>query len=358
MATAMKQASIISFIKADFTAKNSCEGKVVSLTNSSTMDEIPGGYHHWDFGDGTQSTEKFPLHVFEKEGTYFIKLVLIATSGCSDSIVKPVVISPNPHAAFAATDPTGCSTHLINFQDRSTIRSGNIVGWQWQLGIRNSTAQNPEQVYRNISTGVSTYDVKLRVISDSGCTSEAIAPKFIQIFPTPVAEFSLSPKLVSVSDALITFKNNSQGADRAIWNFGDGSLSSVLNTAPHQYTSAGTFAVTLIVYNMHGCSDTLTKELIVQPEFTFYIPGSFSPNDDDINDFFSGKGEEISEYEMFIYNRLGNIMFHTTDIHTPWNGKKNNNGESVAEDVYVYTINIVDKNRKKHFYKGIVTLVR
>ncbi|HRG38933.1 MAG TPA: gliding motility-associated C-terminal domain-containing protein, partial [Bacteroidia bacterium] len=100
------------------------------------------------------------------------------------------------------------------------------------------------------------------------------------------------------------------------------------------------------------------KEIIVQPEFTFYVPNSFSPNDDGVNDYFSGKGEEILEYEMIVFNRLGDIMFHTTDIHVHWNGSKNNNSEQAAQDVYIYTIHIIDKNRKKHFYKGIVTLVR
>lgn len=359
VASLTKGVDIPTALKADFTTKNNCEGKSVLFTDKSSFDNISNTTYFWDFGDGTSfSTEKSPQHVYNLQGTYLVKLILSTNSGCTDSISKKVKINPNPKAAFIATNASGCSPLVTNFIDQSTIQTGKIINWQWQLGVRNSTAQHPEQVYRNPSATVVKYNVRLVVSSDSGCSAELLKPDYINIYPSPTASFSLAPKIVSVSDAIVSFQNNSQRADSVLWDFGDNTQSTVFNTAPHQYTFPDTFIVKLIAYTRYGCTDTIVKEIIVQPEFTFYVPNSFSPNDDGMNDYFSGKGEEILEYEMIVFNRLGDIMFRTNDIHVPWNGSKNNNSEQAAQDVYIYTINIIDKNRKKHFYKGIVTLVR
>lgn len=358
VATHIKSVHIATTLKADFTTKNNCEGKRILLTDNSSFNESGGINYYWSFGDSTFSTERLPVHTFDKAGTYNIKLLLTSNSGCSDSVFRTIKISPNPKAAFTATNPTGCSPLLTSFTDRSTISTGSIIAWKWQLGIKNSTAQNPELVYRNSSAKPSTHDVKLHVTSDSGCTSEILQPNLLHIYPAPTANFLFSPKIVSLPEAIITIQNSSQGTDSARWDFGDGFISSAFNPSPHHYTNPDTFSISLIVYNNYGCSDTITKKVFVQPDFTFYIPNSFSPNDDQINDNFSGKGEEILEYEMTIYNRFGNIMFHTADMHVLWNGRKNNIAEPAAPDVYVYTITIVDTNRKKHFYKGVVTLIR
>ena len=61
---------------------------------------------------------------------------------------------------------------------------------------------------------------------------------------------------------------------------------------------------------------------------------------------------------MSIFDRWGNKVFVTDDINKPWNGKIKNDAELTLLDVYVYVIEITDIRKKKHDYKGIVTLVR
>ncbi|HET6225872.1 MAG TPA: PKD domain-containing protein [Bacteroidia bacterium] len=346
-------------LHADFKIKNACEGKQLTLIDNSSFDDSETVHYIWDFGDSsTLSTEKSPQHIFATAGIYLIKFKLLSDSGCVDSISKQIKISPNPKADFTATNQKSCAPLATNFIDLSTISSGKIVSWQWQLGNRIATVQNPDHTYHNLSPAAISYNVRLLVTSDSGCSAETMKPNFIEVYPSPTANFLFTPKVTGVTGATITFKNNSQRADSAIWNFGDSTYSTVFDTPPHQYTYADTFMVTLTVYNKFGCKDITTGKIIVQPEFTFYIPNSFTPDGDGLNETFSGKGEEVMEYEMIIFNRWGDIMFRTTDIQIPWNGSKNNNNELAAQDVYVYMINIVDTNKKKHFYKGTVTLVR
>ena len=97
---------------------------------------------------------------------------------------------------------------------------------------------------------------------------------------------------------------------------------------------------------------------MIEPEFTFYFPNAFSPNEDNINDEFFGKGENISDYQMSIYNRWGNLIFYADEINKHWNGTMQNSGsEIVPLDVYVYVITLTERSGKHHKYIGSVTVV-
>ena len=114
----------------------------------------------------------------------------------------------------------------------------------------------------------------------------------------------------------------------------------------------------MITSTQYGCIDTTYITVIIEPDFAFYIPNAFSPNDDGINDTFNGKGIFIKDYEMMIYDRWGNLIFYTNDINKPWDGKANQGADMAQRDVYIYVVNLTDILRKKHSYKGTVTLVR
>jgi hypothetical protein len=52
------------------------------------------------------------------------------------------------------------------------------------------------------------------------------------------------------------------------------------------------------------------------------------------------------------------LIFFSNDINKPWDGTANYGTQIAQQDVYIYSIKFTDINRKKHEYKGIVTLVR
>jgi gliding motility-associated-like protein len=95
---------------------------------------------------------------------------------------------------------------------------------------------------------------------------------------------------------------------------------------------------------------------VIEPEFTFYVPNSFTPNGDGYNDEFFGKGENINSLEMWVYDRWGNAIFHGTDYNDHWDGTFH--GHIVQEDVYVYVIKVKDFHNADHKYIGSVTVVR
>ena len=126
----------------------------------------------------------------------------------------------------------------------------------------------------------------------------------------------------------------------------------------HFFTEDGTYCASLTVTSNFGCIDATLVCIEIEPEFTFFIPNAFTPNDDGINDEFYGKGDYIKKFEMSIYDRWGNLIFFADDINKHWDGKANHGKEIAQEDVYVYNVKITDTNDKKHKYIGTVTIVK
>ena len=116
----------------------------------------------------------------------------------------------------------------------------------------------------------------------------------------------------------------------------------------------------MFVENSFGCFDTITLDVVIEGDYTLFVPNAFTPNDDGINDTFFPKaiGIDEKEFEMYIFNRWGDMIFETDDINEPWDGGANNGRELAKKDVYVWLIYTKDVLGKKHQYVGHVTLIR
>ena len=139
------------------------------------------------------------------------------------------------------------------------------------------------------------------------------------------------------------------------WDFGDNTYSEIFRPA-HEYTDTGTFEVVLYVSTYHGCLDTIRGLVRVEYGYTFYVPNSFTPNNDGQNDFFQGYGTSVIDYEMKIFDRWGSNIFTTESYDAPWNGSMGTT--PVQSDVYVYKIKVTDYSGKKHEYVGKVSVAR
>jgi gliding motility-associated-like protein len=156
---------------------------------------------------------------------------------------------------------------------------------------------------------------------------------------------------------------NQSSLDVVYWNydFGDGyTVAPATQNPKHMYSKekARNYIATLIVKNGGGCSDTVSHEIKVIPEFAFYIPNAFTPNNDGVNDYFRGDGVGIEKYNFWIFDRWGNLIFHTEDLTEGWSGKAKGGEEVAQQDVYVWKVKIIDIFNKPHDYLGKVTLVK
>ena len=351
---------------ADFYTANVCLGTSAVFNDLSvipanvTNDSILAWV--WKPGDNSPvMNNQNTSHLYASAGAYTVELKVGSDFGCTDSISRTIVINPNPQVGFIAEDTIGCEPLCINFTDASAIGSGTNAIWSWSMGdndtINNST--NFNHCYNTDSVFEAAYfTVTLTVTSDSGCIAGLTKNSYITVYPAPVAAFSVSPVSTTITDPVITITNLSTGANFWDWDLGDTDTSSLQHPPPHTYADTGAYTIRLVTTTSYGCEDTSYQTIIIEPDFMFFVPNAFTPNEDGINDTFIGKGMFINEFEMLIFDRWGNMVYKTEDMNKPWDGKANNGNEWAQGDVYVYSIEVTDFKMIKHKYRGTVTLIR
>jgi gliding motility-associated-like protein len=203
-----------------------------------------------------------------------------------------------------------------------------------------------------------TYNVV--VVDDNACqiTGTATVPLIIP----PIAAFSSRSKPEELTDPVVEFFNESLASESYMWFFGDGDVSSQLHPE-HAYSEPGDYLVMLIAYNdpIFGCSDTTFRYMTVDPLFTFYVPNSFTPDGDGLNDLFLPYGEnfQYESYNMQIYDRWGSLIWQTDNPERGWNGKDQSSQENVKDGVYVYIFTLKRFNAfEPKVIKGSVKLYR
>jgi gliding motility-associated-like protein len=273
----------------------------------------------------------------------------------------------DPVVNFAIDDPNGCSGKCVNFFDSSTVSGGDIVSLEWNFGDGSPNGKGKKVTHCYTQSGI--YDIALTSISNHGCKSNLTKPKLIEIFQKPKAEFLPTPNPTTILDTKVTLLNQSS-KDVVYWNytFGDGAgVDSTTASPVHVYLpkTPATYLATLLVKNADGCIDTVSHEIVIHPDFTFYIPNAFSPNDDGVNDIFLGRGVGIKKYNFWIFDRWGNLIFNTEDINEGWDGGTTSSKDNIIDgtqgclqDVYVWKVRVIDIIGKIHDYKGVVTLIK
>lgn len=267
-----------------------------------------------------------------------------------------VTVEPAPVVDFTVDAPSGCEPHTATFNNLSEPAG---VQWLWDFGDTGSSAgtstqQNPSFTY----VEVGTYDITLQVTNSNGCTSDTTIVAMVEVVSPPDAAFSANPMNTTLIAPTITFTDQSQGnVTEWEWTFGDGTDTDEQSPV-HTYQDTGYFSVTLLVTSAEGCIDIARSNVNVGPDFMFYIPNSFTPDGDGLNDTFGPKGEGIrwETYEMSMFDRWGKQIFYTNDIDTGWDGTINGNEPVIGS--YAYLIHILDANNRKLVYRGNVTLLR
>lgn len=267
-----------------------------------------------------------------------------------------------PVTDFSVDNASGCLTpkFCAQFRDRSTSSSGNIVQWIWTFGNKDSMISN-SPIYCYSKPG--SYDVTLTTVTDSGCSSTLSKLNDINVYTNPVANFTMSPQPTNILEPAIQFTDKSTDEYGIVfwsWNFGvpgNDTLSSLQNPS-YKYWDTGTYCVKEVVMNVKGCLDTSINCLIIDPIYSLYIPSAFTPNGDGRNEIFAVRGNDVSSFEMYIFDRWGEQLFHSKDINNGWNGTVKAGGAVCQEDTYVYAITVYDGKNKKHSYIGKLNLLR
>lgn len=332
----------------NFTFNNQCSGVPATFIQTTNYPQI-----NWSVGGNSDTLS----YTYNSYGNYNMTLNTIDSNGCYGEITKTIEIYPNPQISFVASDTMGCYPLPILFTNQSSIPSGQIVDWTWDLD--NIIIDNEYNISTSYPNTFATYNITLTATSDKGCVSTLTKNNYITIFPSPTAEFAYMPSNPTILDTRIQFVNQSLLANNYLWNFGDGNTSIDVNPVHTYLADTGTYIVFLYVSNEYGCKDTITHPLIIEPTYTIYIPNTFTPNNNLINENFKIYGIGIVDAEMFIFDRWGKLLStykNLEPISRGWDGK--HNGVMVKQDVYVYLIKVRDLKGEWHTYKGQVNLIR
>ena len=181
------------------------------------------------------------------------------------------------------------------------------------------------------------------------------------VHPQPVASYTADPTETTILTPEITFTDLSIGAKTWHWSFGDVLNSSSNEQHPtYEYQDTGTFHTQLTVTNEFGCTDTATQKIKIEADYLFFIPNTFTPNDDGLNEIFRPLtlGVDVAEYDFWVFDRWGDLIFHTNNTQVGWDGRANGGQFPAQQDTYVWKITLKDVMGYKHRYVGHINLIR
>jgi gliding motility-associated-like protein len=292
---------------------------------------------------------------------------MIYTVSITDNCETPATINtltvnwhPLPQPAFIPNIFDGCYPVDVQF---TNITDPNLVNTcLWNFG--NGTTSTQCGTVNNVYTQPGNYSVSLQITSNEGCVGSTTISNLIEVYDYPMANFGFTPTVINVLEPTALFiDSSSTDVTFFQWNFGTNGSLGMSNLQHPQFTfpntEPNTFPIELIVTNANGCRDTLTRTILMNGVYSFYVPTAFTPNNDGVNDYFFPQGEGIDplNYDMYIFDRWGNLIFSTDDVNKQWDGT--HLGEKAKSDVYVWRIVTKDVYKDiKYTYMGHITLVR
>ena len=312
---------------------------------------VPGATLTWIIGVDTIVAPSVIDYNFASSGPKSI-ILQTQTPGCPpDQYIANVVVKPNPVANFSVNQNTGCAALEVIFQDLSPAIPNPTYLWNFGDGIV-SFLNNPVHTYPNQGNFIPT----LTLTSADTCSTTDTLAGGIAVFAVPEAQFIAQPLIATTINPVFNF-NSIFPNSGCYFDFGDGTGDSACSTN-HIYQDTGIYIVTLYTFNSGGCRDTYQLQVEVVPNFALYIPNAFTPNKDQLNDNLSIFSEGVTEFNIKVYNRKGQVVYESSDVHESWNGKFLNTGEECQQELYVYEAIIRDSNRKKYNRRGRITLIR
>lgn len=168
-------------------------------------------------------------------------------------------------------------------------------------------------------------------VSDECQTFSVTAVALVQVVK-PLANFYIMSQ-DPMQGLPVQFENASLNAWSYTWAFGDGNGSFLVNPI-HTYTQPGSYEITLIATNQEGCIDSISKWIEIAPERYIYLPNSFTPDGDGLNEYFYGRFIGLMSARFYIFNRWGEEIFFSDQLNFVWDATYE--GTPVQDGTYTW----------------------
>lgn len=310
-------------------------------------------------GGSFANTTQYNTAVNGLAGGNAYAFVWTVSNGNCPAVSDTVIIKDYdlPMVKFSADKTEICEYSCVTFKDLSVAYlTDTIVSWSWNFNNGTSSGlQNTKTCYGTQGA----YPTQLTVTSRAGCVNSGTLPGGITVHPNAVANFRIDPADIDIT-TIVQFTDQSGYTDNWKWSFGDYQVDFSQNPT-HLYQDTGLFVVTLIADNQYQCPDTVSINVRVKEVPSMFIPNSFTPNGDGLNDMFLVviNDHDPADFELRVFDRWGQQLFMSNDPAIGWDGTFK--GSDVKMEVYVYVVTArfksgPDKRIRK--YSGNVNVIR
>lgn len=244
---------------ADFTLNgNACINQSFNLINlSSGADQ-----YEWDFGDGKQSSDSAPDHIYQAAGTYALTLISSSAFGCKDTSIQELYVTTPPKVSFSLDENEGCAPFQVITQNQST---GDSLSYLWTIGENTYPGLELDSVWVDSITEDTRLAVVLEVSNFCGNVNQVDS---ILVRPYPQVNFGISEDEGCSPHSLDIINTSLGNPDNYWWDFGNGITSTAFEPNPPAFTTTddlvSRYPIRLSATNECG-SDSLVKQVTVYP---------------------------------------------------------------------------------------------
>lgn len=271
--------------------------------------------------------------------------------GCRAFAHSVLLVDPEPSATINGR-LNGCVPFCSEYSLHQ-VNTPSIRNVRWQL--EEFAASAPSLRYCFNQSG--NFEIKAEFESEQNCKGSFSA--WIDVYPLPEADFSYSPlkPIEQMDQVFFTSQSKGENLSGWTWHFNDGQYSNTEGSGiSRPFEEAGVYVVVLKVKNHWDCLDTAIKTIEVLPDFHVYVPNAFTPNGDGLNDFFFPVMRGVKRFSLQVYDRWGAMIFNSTTPDHTWDGTYK--GQNCKQDVYSYTLEVLNNKGEEKEYTGSVLLYR
>jgi len=315
----------------------------------------------WEFSNANTptSTAQNPIGiVFDSIGVYNVSLT-VSDDNCAGQASTTIETLARPQAFFDLDTLSGCAPLGVLLLDDSF--SATDYQTLWDLG--DGTSANGERILHEYTT-TGTFDISLTIWTEDGCidTSVYALQQIVEVWPIPDGVLTVDTNFQLIFDPVFSFEGTSDDAIDCTLATGDGTVLSEsiqMCMFQHTYSDTGTYAAVMTFTDVNGCKTLDSTWVRVEPDIKFWIPNAFTPNNDRINDTWGPKAFGFKEYDLWVYDRWGKLMFHSNDPFEKWNGTVNNQGNhEPVQAVYSYRVSAIAIKKLIINESGHVTILK